>query len=61
MLVSEVMTKGVECIGPDASVEEAAQRMKAFRVGVASSVRGGSFHGDDYGQRHSHSLGRRRA
>ena len=34
MRVSEVMTRGVQCIDPDASIEQAAQRMKSFCVGA---------------------------
>ncbi len=34
MLVSEVMTCGVECIKPDATIQEAAERMKTLEVGA---------------------------
>jgi CBS domain-containing protein len=34
MLVKEVMTSGVECISPDATLREAAQKMKEFDVGL---------------------------
>jgi CBS domain-containing protein len=34
MRVSEVMTQGAECTRPDASVEEAARRMKTLDVGA---------------------------
>jgi CBS domain-containing protein len=34
MQVSEVMTRGVECIRPEASLQEAAGRMKELDVGV---------------------------
>jgi CBS domain-containing protein len=33
MQVSEVMTRGVECTRPDASLQEAATRMKLLNVG----------------------------
>jgi predicted transcriptional regulator len=33
MRVSEVMTQGVECIGPDATLQEAAAKMKSLDVG----------------------------
>jgi len=33
MRVSEVMTRGAECISPDASLQEAAGRMNALNVG----------------------------
>jgi len=33
MQVREVMTRNAECIGPDASLKEAAERMKALDVG----------------------------
>jgi len=33
MKVSEVMTRGVECINPDASLQEAAEKMKSLDVG----------------------------
>ena len=33
MKVNEMMTQGVECIGPGATLQEAAQRMKALDVG----------------------------
>jgi CBS domain-containing protein len=33
MLVSDVMTRGVECISPDATLQEAAAKMKALDVG----------------------------
>src|SRR3954466_11863099 len=33
MRVSEVMTRGVECISPDATLQEAAARMKSLDVG----------------------------
>ncbi len=33
MKVKDVMTKGAECIGPDASIQEAAQRMKSLDIG----------------------------
>lgn len=33
MRVSEVMTRGVECIGPDATLQEAAAKMKSLDVG----------------------------
>jgi CBS domain-containing protein len=33
MQVSEVMTRGAECTRPDATLEEAAERMKALDVG----------------------------
>jgi CBS domain-containing protein len=32
--VNEVMTKTVECIRPDASIQEGAERMKALAVGA---------------------------
>jgi len=34
MHVSEVMTRGAECIGPGATLQEAAERMKALDVGA---------------------------
>jgi CBS domain-containing protein len=34
MLVNELMTKGAECIRPDATIQEAAQRMKSIDVGA---------------------------
>src|SRR5262245_37361480 len=34
MRVNEVMTRGVECIRPDASLQEAAAKMKSLDVGV---------------------------
>lgn len=34
MKVSEVMTKGVECIPPDDTVQEAARKMREFDVGA---------------------------
>jgi len=34
MQVSEVMTRGVECTSPDATLQEAAGRMKALDVGA---------------------------
>jgi CBS domain-containing protein len=34
MRVNEVMTKTAECIRPDASIQEAAERMKALAVGA---------------------------
>jgi CBS domain-containing protein len=33
MRVNEVMTRGVECIDPDASLQEAAAKMKALDIG----------------------------
>lgn len=33
MRVSDVMTRGVECVGPDATLQEAAAKMKALEVG----------------------------
>ena len=33
MRVSEVMTRGVECVGPDATLQEAAAKMKSLDVG----------------------------
>ena len=33
MRVSEVMTQGVECIGPDATLQEAAAKMKSLDIG----------------------------
>src|SRR5688500_13378118 len=33
MRVSDVMTRGAECVGPDATLQEAASRMKALDVG----------------------------
>ncbi|MCI0462241.1 MAG: CBS domain-containing protein [Gemmataceae bacterium] len=33
MRVNEVMTRGVECIRPDATLQEAAERMKALDIG----------------------------
>lgn len=33
MLVKEVMTRGAECTRPDATLREAAERMKALDVG----------------------------
>src|SRR5690348_861519 len=33
MRVSEVMTRGVECIHPDASLQEAAAKMKSLDIG----------------------------
>jgi CBS domain-containing protein len=33
MQVSEVMTRGVECIAPDSTLQEAAQKMKSLDVG----------------------------
>jgi CBS domain-containing protein len=33
MRVSEVMTRGVECIYPDASLQEAAAKMKSLDIG----------------------------
>jgi CBS domain-containing protein len=33
MLVSDVMTRGVECVSPDATLQEAAAKMKALDVG----------------------------
>jgi len=33
MRVNEVMTKGVECIGPDATLQEAAAKMKSLDIG----------------------------
>jgi CBS domain-containing protein len=33
MKVRDVMTRGVECIGPDATLQEAAAKMKALDVG----------------------------
>lgn len=33
MLVREVMTRGVECIGPDATLYEAARKMRDLDVG----------------------------
>ena len=33
MRVSEVMTRGVECTGPDATLQEAAAKMKSLDVG----------------------------
>src|SRR5262249_25221551 len=34
MRVNEVMTRGVECVGPDATLQEAAARMKSLDVGT---------------------------
>ncbi|HYT90492.1 MAG TPA: CBS domain-containing protein [Gemmataceae bacterium] len=34
MQVSEVMTRGAECIPPDATLQQAAERMKALDVGA---------------------------
>src|SRR5262245_29316881 len=34
MRVSEMMTRGVECIGPDATLQEAAAKMKSLDVGT---------------------------
>jgi CBS domain-containing protein len=34
MQVSQVMTRGAECIRPDATLHEAAERMKALDVGA---------------------------
>jgi len=34
MRVSQVMTRNAECINPDASVQEAAKRMKSLDVGA---------------------------
>jgi len=34
MKVSEVMTRGVECVKPEASLEEAAAKMKSLDVGA---------------------------
>jgi CBS domain-containing protein len=34
MLVREVMTRGVECTRPDATLQEAAAKMKSLDVGV---------------------------
>jgi CBS domain-containing protein len=34
MLVKEVMTRGAECIGPDATLQEAARKMRDLDVGV---------------------------
>src|SRR5438552_4661928 len=33
MKVKDVMTKGAECVGPDASLQEAARKMKDLDVG----------------------------
>ena len=33
MKVNEVMTRNAECTGPDATLKEAAERMKALDVG----------------------------
>src|SRR5262245_21959067 len=33
MRVSEVMTRGVECVRPDATLQQAAAKMKSFGVG----------------------------
>lgn len=33
MKVKDVMTRGAECISPDASIQEAAQRMKSLDIG----------------------------
>ena len=33
MKVKEVMTRGVECVGPDATLQEAARKMKDMDVG----------------------------
>jgi len=33
MQVKEVMTRGVECVGPDATLQEAARKMKDLDVG----------------------------
>jgi len=33
MRVSDVMTQGVECIGPEATLQEAAARMKSLDIG----------------------------
>jgi CBS domain-containing protein len=33
MLISEIMSRNVVCIGPDASLQEAASRMRALNVG----------------------------
>lgn len=33
MRVRDVMTRGVECIGPDASIQEAGRKMKDLNVG----------------------------
>lgn len=34
MRVSDVMTRGVECITPETSIQEAAEKMKSFDVGM---------------------------
>jgi CBS domain-containing protein len=34
MRVSEVMTRGVECITPETNIQEAAEKMKSFDVGM---------------------------
>jgi len=34
MQISEVMTRGVECMRPDATLQQAAERMKSLDVGV---------------------------
>jgi len=33
MRVSEVMTRGVECVGPDATLQEAAAKMRSLDIG----------------------------
>lgn len=33
MIVRDVMTRGVECIGPEAPLREAAEKMKEFDIG----------------------------
>ena len=33
MKIQDVMTKGVECIAPDASIQEAAQKMRDLDIG----------------------------
>jgi len=34
MLVTDVMTRGAECVGPATSLQEAAEKMKSLNVGV---------------------------
>jgi len=34
MLVKEVMTRSAQCIGPDATLQEAAEKMKSLDVGA---------------------------
>jgi CBS domain-containing protein len=33
MLIRDVMTRGAECVGPDATLQEAARKMKGLDVG----------------------------